>query len=61
MALVNGTWYTIGIGAKGSMVAAYFNGMPVAMGSSSGVTMGGIGLTATDGVMAFDDVTVTAE
>ncbi len=59
-ALVDGTWYTVGISAKGSTIAAYFAGAQVAMGSNSSVTAGGIALTATDGVVAFDDVAVTA-
>lgn len=57
--LVDGTWYTIGISAKGPMLAAYFDGMVVASGMNASVTSGGIALTATDAVVSFDDVTVT--
>ena len=60
MPLVDGTWYTIGVSAKGPMFEAYFGGMMVASGMNAAVTSGGIALTATDAVVSFDDVTVTA-
>jgi hypothetical protein len=59
--LVDGTWYTFGLSAAGSTLTAYFNGTQVATGPNpSPVAMGGIALTVTGSIVAFDDVTVTA-
>jgi hypothetical protein len=58
--LADGTWYTIGLSAKGSALEAYFDGMMVASGMNATVTAGGIALTATDAVVSFDDVVVTS-
>ena len=61
--LVDGTWYTFGLSAAGMNLTAYYNGMQVVTGPNpypTAVTMGGIALTATDSVVAFDDLAVTA-
>jgi hypothetical protein len=62
--LVDGTWYQVGLAVQGSNLTAYFGGMPVATGpmpaaAVPALTAGGIALTATDSVAAFDDVSVT--
>lgn len=57
--LVEATWYTVGIGVKGTTLTEYFNGMPVGSGVNAGVAGGGIALTALSGVIAFDDISVT--
>lgn len=59
--LSGNTWYTVGLGAVGSTLTAYFNGVPVATGTDSEVTAGGIGIGTTDeAIVSFDDVSVTA-
>jgi hypothetical protein len=59
--LTGNTWYTVGIGAVGTTLTAYFGGVPVAMGTDSDLARGGIGIgTAEEAVVAFDDVSVTA-
>ena len=59
--LMGNTWYTVGIGAVGTTLTAYFGGVPVAMGTDSDLEEGGIGIgTAEEAIVAFDDVSVTA-
>jgi hypothetical protein len=59
--LMGNTWYTVGIGAVGTTLTAYFGGVPVAMGTDGDLESGGIGIgTAEEAVVAFDDVSVTA-
>jgi hypothetical protein len=61
--LVDGTWYTFGLSAAGTNLTSYYNGMQVITGPNpypADVTTGGIALTVTDSVVAFDDLSVTA-
>lgn len=63
--IVTGTWYTVQLEVVGSTITASLNGTPVLpkSGSSaitdSSVTHGGVGLAVDNGVVEFDDVTVT--
>lgn len=59
--LAGNTWYTAGIGAVGTTLTAYFNGVAVATATDSSIPAGGIGIgTTEEAVVAFDDVSVTA-
>jgi hypothetical protein len=59
--LTGDTWYTLGLGAVGATLTAYFNGVAVATATDSSIPAGGIGIgTTEEAVVAFDDVSVTA-
>jgi hypothetical protein len=59
--LAGNTWYTVGIGAVGTTLTAYFNGVAVATAADDSIPAGGIGIgTTEEAVVAFDDVSVTA-
>jgi hypothetical protein len=58
--LVDGTWYSVGVSASGTTFGAYFNGAQVATGMNASIAAGGIALTATNAVVEFDDLSVTA-
>lgn len=53
------TWYSIGLGVKGSEIKAYFENMEVAGGTDSSLTSGGVALAARDTAVDFDDVKVS--
>jgi hypothetical protein len=57
--LTSGTWYSIGLSAKGSTLNALLDGAVVATGMDDRLTNGGIALAARDVSAAFDDVKVT--
>ncbi len=61
VALVAGTWYTIGFGFQGNVVTIYFNGVAVGTMTEApaSLAMGGIALGFKSASGAFDDVTVT--
>jgi hypothetical protein len=58
--LVDGTWYKFGLSAKGPALAVFFNDVQVATVNDATLTAGGIAFGVRDGVVEFDDVTVTA-
>jgi hypothetical protein len=61
VALVAGTWYTIGLGLQGNVATIYFNGAAVGTmtEAAASLSMGGIALGFKSGSGAFDDVKVT--
>ena len=57
--LVDGTWYKFGLSAKGSSLAVFFNDVQVATATDATLTAGGLAFGVRDGVVDFDDLTVT--
>ena len=59
--IVAGTWYTVGVTAKGAAVDLTLDGMPIGSGSANAlITNGGIALGVAEGSASFDDVNVVA-
>ncbi len=57
--IVAGTWYTVGVSAKGTAVELTLDDMPIGSGSAHAlITNGGIALGVAEGSAAFDDVNV---
>jgi hypothetical protein len=57
--LLDGTWYTFGLLAKGSALAIFFNDVQVATVMDATLASGGIAFGVRDGIVEFDDITVT--
>jgi hypothetical protein len=60
--IVAGTWYTVGLVAKGTTVTLSFEGKQIGEPATcnAAISNGGIALGAAEGTVSFDDVTVTA-
>jgi hypothetical protein len=60
--LVPGTWYTVGITAKGTTVTLTLDGMPIGspVMCNAAISNGGIALGVAAGSVSFDDVSVVA-
>lgn len=56
-----GTWYTVGVTAKGTAVELTLEGMPIGTGAAdAAISNGGIALGVAEGSVSFDDVSVVA-
>ena len=57
-----GTWYKVGVTAKGSMVSLTLDDMPIGMPATAAaaISNGGIALGVAEGSVSYDDVSVTA-
>lgn len=57
-----GTWYKVGVTAKGSMVSLTLDDMPIGTPASANaaISNGGIALGVAEGTVAYDDVSVAA-
>lgn len=57
-----GTWYTVGITAKGTMVSLTLNGDPIGtpVACNAAISNGGVALGMDSGSASFDDLSVTA-
>lgn len=57
-----GTWYTVGVTAKGSMMTLTLDGMPIGAPTAADATIsnGGVALGVAEGSVSFDDVKVVA-
>lgn len=56
-----GTWYTVGVTAKGSAVELTLDGMSIGMGTANAlISNGGIALGVAEGSVSYDDVSVVA-
>jgi hypothetical protein len=60
--IVAGTWYTVGIVAKGTTVSLTLNDMPIGSPAmcNAAISNGGVALGVAEGSVAFDDLSVTA-
>jgi hypothetical protein len=57
-----GTWYTVGVTAKGSMVTLTLDGAPIGAPTTANaaISNGGVALGVSEGSVSFDDVKVVA-
>jgi hypothetical protein len=57
-----GTWYTVGVTAKGSTVSLTLDGMPIGAPATcnAAISNGGIALGVAEGSVSFDDLSVVA-
>jgi hypothetical protein len=57
-----GTWYKVGVTAKGNMVSLLLDDMPIGSPASAAaaISNGGIALGVAEGSVSYDDVSVTA-
>jgi hypothetical protein len=57
-----GTWYTVGVTAKGSMVSLTLDGVPIGAPTTcnAAISNGGIALGVAEGSVSFDDLSVVA-
>jgi hypothetical protein len=60
--IVAGTWYTVGITAKGTTVSLTFNGMAIGtpVMCNAAISNGGVAFGMDSGSASFDDLSVTA-
>jgi hypothetical protein len=60
--IVAGTWYTVGIVAKGTTVSLTLDGQPIGASAMCNalISNGGVALGVAEGSVAFDDLNVTA-
>lgn len=60
-AITAGTWYTVGITAKGGAVELTLDGMSIGTGTAdASISNGGIALGVAEGSVSYDDVSVVA-
>ncbi len=60
--VASGGWHTLRVVAKGDHIVCYFDGKPLIDAHEKTYTTGKIGLwTKADSVIAFDDLTVSAQ
>jgi len=60
--VASGAWHTLRVVAKGDHIVCYFDGKPLIDAHEKTYTTGKIGLwTKADSVIAFDDLTVSAQ
>jgi hypothetical protein len=60
--IVAGTWYTVGVTAKGSMVSLTLDGMPIGAPTTcdAAISNGGVAVGVAEGSVSFDDLSVVA-